>query len=167
MRRNFLYPLLFAVFFFSCDDGDLTIDNISFDGQTASSCSFQTDVSFLYKVQSNKALILMFDKTILKNEVQSIKGDIPAKFRLIYRTFSSTPSAEYFCNTPPPTTPVVQSQIEAKGGIVKIETKEVVQGTTKRYDHLITIEDLIMVNDKGEKLINSSFIFGTYSTKPQ
>jgi hypothetical protein cdiviTM7_00711 len=34
-----------------------------------------------------------------------------------------------------------------------------------RYDHLIRINDLVLINRQGNKVVDSNFIFGTYQTR--
>lgn len=159
--------ILFTLFS-ACDDGDLTIETINFTGTNATSCTNDVRATFLYKLQGNQALILDFGGEILTNSETIQEKELPTQAKLIYRTFSQAPSGAYFCTTPPMSTPRVTSEIEARGGKVRIETIAVTDPVlhTTKYNHKITISDLIIQNDKGEQLIDRNFIFGTYQTQP-
>ena len=101
----------------------------------------------------------MFAKNKLTNKVNTITGNIPTDFQLEYRSFTTSPSNTYFCSSPPSTTPAVTSQIQAQGGSVRIITQEIVDTVAKtiKYNHLITISDLVLVNDNNEGLRYKSF----------
>lgn len=150
----------------ACSDGDLTIEAISFDGTQVYSCTSDTTTNFLYKTQGNQAFILSFAKSKLTNNVDTIMGNIPTDFQLEYRSFTAPPSSTYFCSSPPGTTPEVTSQIQARGGLVRIITQKVVDtiAKTTKYNHIITVSDLVLVNDNNEGLVNPNLNFGIYQT---
>lgn len=166
MKRISVILMGTFLFLTGCKDGDLTIQSISFEDTQVHSCTNNITTDFLYKVQGNQALILMFNKGTLVQEEGTITGALPTNFRLLYRSFNNTPSANYFCTTPPSSTPLVLSEIEAKGGEVQIVTKKVIDTTTNvvKFNHLISIKNLVIQNSEGEKLIDSDFIFGSYQT---
>lgn len=169
MKRFFTYIFVgFFSIFFSCNDGDLTIETVSFTGQEAYSCTSDLTTDFVFKTQGKEAVILMFPRQILENVEQNLTGNIPQDFKFYYRSFDNSVSSSYFCSTPPLTSPKVISEISALGGKVNIETKKILdnQGNVLRYNHQITIKDLVIKNEKGEQLIDSNFIFGTYQTNP-
>lgn len=151
--------------FVSCSDGDLTIEPISFESTQVFSCLNDESITFLYKTKDKQALILSFDKGTIKNEVGTIMGDIPTQFKLFYRIFSEPVNNSYFCNTPPPSTPATLNEIQAKGGKVQIVTKEIKDSNNNiKYNHLITIKDLVIINEKGERIIESNTNFGIFQT---
>ena len=151
MRTYILFISLCLGLLIGCNDGDYTVERITFTGTEVYSCTRDTTTSFLYKTQRNEALILQFRANLLKNKVDSISG---------------APTASYFCTSPPQTTPKVTSEIQAQGGTVIITTRQVVDtvaGTVK-YNHLIRIRDLVLTNENGERLVDQNFNFGTYQT---
>ena len=121
-------------------------------------------------------LRLLFYSNIVKSKhlfliyLLIFSGTIPTNFKLYYRTFSDAVTTNYFCNTYPPATPNVTSQIEATGGTVTIVSRPIYNETTGallRYDHQISITDLVLVNQEGNKIVDSNFVFGTYKTNKQ
>lgn len=167
MKKQILYliaPIL--LIFCACNDGNLTIDSVSFNGTQLYSCVADTTTNFLYKTEGKQALLLTFDKNTLTNKADTITGIIPTNFKLLYRSFSETPTSSNFCSIPPPIVPSITSQIEAKGGTVQIITKAITDTITRttKYNHLITIKDLVILNDSGEKLIESNTNFGVFQT---
>jgi len=166
MRTYLLFISLCLGLLIGCNDGDYTVERITFTGTEAHSCIQDTTTTFLYKIQGSEALILQFRANLLKNKVDSISGNIGNGYTLLYRTFDSAPTATYFCTSPPQTTPKVTSEIQAQGGTVIITTREVrdtIAGTVK-YNHLIRIRDLVLTNENGERLVDQNFNFGTYQT---
>ncbi len=167
-RKIFLLGLIFSSFLIACNDGDLEVETISFDNSDVLSCTSDTTATFLFKYNSQQALILELPKGILTNSENSLTGTIANNYKLYYRTFSSAVSTSYFCGSYPPTSPSVTSQYEATGGTISIVTKPIYSETTQellRYDHLITISDLVILNSDGNKIVDSNFVFGTYQTK--
>ncbi|MDO5608164.1 MAG: hypothetical protein Q4G08_06895 [Capnocytophaga sp.] len=157
-----------ALLMYACNDGDLEVESISFDNTDVLSCTSDTTATFLFKYTSQQALILTLPSGALTQQEGTITGEIPTEYGLYYRDFNATVSTAYFCSDYPPSSPSVIVEIAATGGTISIETKAIYDentGTLLRYDHLITIADLVMVNSKGEKLVDSNFIFGTYQTR--
>lgn len=167
MKHFFRIALLCLGAFSGCSDGDLSIERITFSGEQVYACSGDISTHFLYKTQGKQALLLTFNAgTLTNNPNEEIIGQIPTQFKLYYRTLSDAPTQAYFCSFPPVSSPVVQNEIQAKGGTVQIVTKEIQEPDgSLRYDHLITIKDLQILNEQGERLIETEFIFGTYKTQ--
>ena len=100
MRTYILFISLCLGLLIGCNDGDYTVERITFTGTEAYSCTRDTTTSFLYKTQRNEALILQFRANLLKNKVDSISGSIGNGYTLLYRTFDGAPTASYFCTSP-------------------------------------------------------------------
>lgn len=164
--KKIIFGVLSLLGLSACNDGDLTIESISFEGTQLSSCVPSIATTFLYKTQSNQALILSFPSGTLTHQEGNVTGSIPTDYRLTYRAFSEVPNSANFCTLPPPSTPSITTEIEAKGGSVEITTKQITDPNTGeiKYNHLITIKDLVITNDKGEKLIESNVNFGVFQT---
>ncbi|MFJ1473700.1 hypothetical protein ACILE9_05490 [Capnocytophaga cynodegmi] len=169
MRRKVLFlSFIFTLCLIACNDGDLEVETISFDNSNVLSCTSDTTATFLFKYNSKQALVLELPKGVLKNEENNLSGIISNDYKLYYRTFSDAVNTSYFCGSYPPVSPSVISQFEATGGKISIVTKPILNETTQevlRYDHLITITDLVILNSEGNKLVDSNFVFGTYQTK--
>lgn len=168
IRKVFFLGFIFVLCIIACNDGDLEVETITFDNSNVSSCTSDTTATFLFKYNSKQALILELPKGILKNEENTVTGTVSQDYKLYYRTFNEAVNASYFCGNYPPVSPSVVSQFEATGGKISIVTKPILNETTQellRYDHLITITDLVILNSEGNKLVDSNFVFGTYQTK--
>lgn len=166
MIKKLCLAICVSAFFWACNDGDLEVETISLNNQDVLSCTSDTTATFLFKYDSKQALILNLPSGILVNSNNTTSGAIPGNYKLYYREFDGTISTSYFCGDYPPSSPSVIAQTAATGGTVSITTQAIFNssGTLLRYDHLITIKDLVLVNSKGEKIIDSNFIFGTYQT---
>lgn len=168
-RKILLLGLLIGFCLVACNDGDLEVETISFHNSDVLSCSSNdTAVSFLFKYSQKQALILKLPANVLENKEKTVSGTIPDSYKLYYRTFDQAPTTSYFCADFAPASPIVTTQIEATGGTVSITTKAIYDENTNallRYDHLIRINDLVLINRQGNKVVDSNFIFGTYQTK--
>ncbi len=172
MKPFFL--LSFFLVFLSCDDGDLQIESINFDNVSVQACETVTiDTDILFKIDSDEALVLTLEKGLLLNEEtapdEPRTSNIDESSKLIYRIFNSTVSKNYFCDAIPPVEPEVLEEIPAVNGIVSISTVAVIDESTQitTYEHTISISEMTMVNNKGERLTDLTDInFGTVTTTP-
>lgn len=167
MRRKIFFLGTIFTLLFACNDGDLEVETISFENSDLLSCTSDISAEFLFKYNGKQAMILELPSEVLKNEADTLVGTIPSSYKLFYRNFNETVSTAYFCSTYPPASPAVVSQFEATGGTVTIITKPIYSESTNellRYDHLISIKDLVILNSDGAKIVDSDFVFGTYQT---
>lgn len=158
----------------SCDDGDLTIENVDFQTVTAASCG-----ETIYKIRDNEAMYLKMptSQNAFINEatpegtprVRSIGGEIS----VTYRTYNGTVSSANICNTPSPVSPAATQEWTAVDGDIEITTTAVYStpdattGATKvvRYLHNIVFKNIVFQKPDGQQ-IYETFNFGEYSTTP-
>ncbi|MBC6997873.1 hypothetical protein [Cytophaga sp. FL35] len=170
MKKTMLSCLLLALF--SCDDGDLQIEQVDFDSVSISNCGEEedaTETTFFFKIDGDEALILDLEGGLLANETSetgTITSAIPSSSSLTYRLFSDDVSSDYFCSNIPPIEPMVMEENTATGGTLGIETKILSAArNVKNYGHQITITGLTLVNAQGESITDtSSFNYGTFTT---
>lgn len=166
MRKWLGIPLLFT--FLACNDGDLEISVIDFDSASVQYCDTQlsTSTTFMFKLNSEEALILELQSGLLKNEVttEDISSNIPGKSEVTYRTFDGSVSSDYFCSNIPPANPKVIEDILAENGQVIISTLRNETDTTL-FEHTISLQNLSLINGKGERITDlTSIDFGTITT---
>ncbi|MEL6916276.1 MAG: hypothetical protein AAFO99_00965 [Bacteroidota bacterium] len=158
MQKLLVFCLLALLF--SCDDGDLQIETIDFDGITVQACDspINTDTELFFKIDGDEALILELQSSLLQNATATgISSSIPGQSQLTYRFFSGTVSNTYFCSDVPPATPTVMDEIGAEGGTVNIGSSLTSTTTTvKTYTHEVDISDLTLVNSLNERLTDES-----------
>ncbi|UJH66875.1 hypothetical protein [Allomuricauda sp. SCSIO 65647] len=153
--KKFAFTLL-VVLLVSCSDGDLQIETIDFDDVAVSNCDNLTeDTQLLFKINDAEALILTLQSNVLKNGVLdgstvTTESSIPNQSKLVYRVFSDNVSSGYFCDDIPPVTPTVTEEVEAGDGLVTIETT--VNADSTAYNHTITLSEITLVNDQGERI---------------
>jgi len=167
--RKFCLSVLLIFPLFSCSDGDLQIENIDFNSVTAQSCNAPVANSgnVLFKINGTEALILELESGVLNNgkldETVTSTSAVPGKSKLIYRFFSEKVSANYFCDNVPPAKPTVVDEIEAKDGIVSIETRGNDDNTN--YVHTISLSGISFVRENGQRITNLTIDeFGEVST---
>jgi hypothetical protein len=161
---------LFTLFiiFNGCSDGDVKVQNISFENVTAYNCG-----DIVYKINGNDALMIIIPAAELafKNEVRTQTKNIGGNIRVVYRNYAGTPTANNFCVSPPTATPNVIEAWEAIGGTIEIKTTAIktdpdpnTQATRiNKYNHYIVFKNLIFQKPSGTQLYDS-FGFGNYLT---
>ena len=170
-RKILLFAFIIGLFAMACNDGDMEVESISFENSDVLSCrANDTAVDFLYKYNQKQALYLTITAGVLENKEKTVTGTIPNNYKLYYRTFSDVVSSSYFCNTIYPASPQITFNSEATGGTVTIATRPIYNentGALLRYDHQITISNLVLLKEDGNKLVESNLVFGTYQTNKQ
>lgn len=162
----------FLIVLLACDDGDIQIDRLDFESVNVMSCANVSDpieTTFFFKIDQDEALLLDLASGLLKYETSSpgtIASTIPSPSNLIYRLFSENVSQDYFCEAIPALEPAVVQENTATTGDVAIDTKvSAATKDNKTYSHAISITDLTLTNDLGERLTDSSTLFfGDFKT---
>lgn len=156
---------------YSCDDGDLKIASIDFDAAAINFCDspLTPETTLFFKLNDQEALILELQSGLLLAEetTEPISSAIPGQSEVTYRTFTDAISTSYFCSSIPPNGPDVILDVTAAAGEVLITTIRNETDTTM-YEHTISIQDLSLVADNGERITDLTTIeFGTISISDQ
>jgi PBP1b-binding outer membrane lipoprotein LpoB len=166
--------LVLALFLNSCDDGNLTLENIDFDDVSTQSC---TTNDIIYKLKDQEALLLEIPETAFVNE-PTVEGKPTlinidnATYRVVYRFYNGTIATNNICNTIPPATPIVTDQWTVTSGTIQIITTAVkaIDATTNSsritgYNHNINFSNITFERAGGDQKY-ATFPFGDYVTKP-
>lgn len=166
MKNTFFGTFLVALTLTGCNDGDLDIERVDFSESSIELCDNFEDTGLLFKIVDGEAMILQLEEDFLGNRAtpDSIESDIPGASALTYRYFDGTVSNDYFCSTVAPATPAVQQEIVATGGTIKALSTPKTDGTG--FNHGIVLLDAVLVNNAGERVIESEFNLGTFTTSP-
>ncbi|MGH1384772.1 hypothetical protein [Kordia sp.] len=166
--------LLFVVAFtfFSCDDGDLTLEEIDLTTNAdIDACSTASGVTLLFKINGAETLILDVPNDLIINEI-TVDEDTPRVSILdsesfcFYRSFETSITRTYFCDELPSDTPV-SLEYTAVAGTVEVITVESfgIDGTTlDGYTHTITLRDVVFTGTNGQDVRYSEFPYGTFDT---
>lgn len=163
---------LLAVFllFNSCDDGELTVDNVDFGDAIIQSCGTN---GILYKLNGNEVLILSIPQDL--NPYPEVVGEksypITGDTQVRYRIYNGTVATDNVCATIQPGTPQVIEEWIAVGGTivinttVKLTTPDPKTGATKisGYNHEITFVNIIYAKPDGSTIVFEESDFGDYS----
>jgi hypothetical protein len=171
MKR--VFSLAFIVLLLNgCDDGDLTLETIDFEDAPTQSCSTN---DIIYKLKESEALLLEIPKTTFINEptdpLSPIVIDIDnLKYRVIYRFYDGSVTADNICNTIPPAKPYITDQWTATSGKIEISTTTVtsagsIPGSTviTGYKHNIVFKNITFAKTNGTQ-VYETFVFGDYAT---
>ena len=72
-RKILLFAFIIGLFAIACNDGDLEVENISFENSDVLSCKANdTAVNFLFKYSQKQALILILPTRVLENKLQEL-----------------------------------------------------------------------------------------------
>ena len=157
----------------ACSDGDLQIENIDFDGGTVTSCPLQfnqTDIqrTLFFKIVEDEALILQLQSGLIASATASdtATSSLANQSTLTYRLFSENVTSSYFCSDIPPATPTILEETTASSGVLSlISLVDTVNFATKTYAHDISISDLTLLGNNGERITDGPGLdFGTYTT---
>jgi len=166
IMKKIIGLLTLAVLLNSCDDGDLTQENINFDEVAVQKC---TQNNLLFKLNENEALI--FEANAIPFPTQTVDQEfiISPTNRVIYRFYNNVVSTETICETIAPATPVVTDQWSASGGNIIIKTTAVKTTDDKDnsskisgYRHNITFKNITFMKSNGGTQVYETFIFGDY-----
>lgn len=165
------FGLLLLVFLMNgCDDGDVTVDTITFDEVDALTCNL-----LVYKITGNQAMIIKLpDVSAFVNESGSRTRTIGGDINVTYRAYSATATADAICASPPPIAPIATTEWLATAGIVEITTVPVytaadpVTGQQKisDYRHSIIFRNIKFAKPDGTDQSYSEYVFGNFFTKP-
>ncbi|BFP42626.1 hypothetical protein FGF1_34710 [Flavobacteriaceae bacterium GF1] len=171
MKKITVVLLLLSII--ACSDGDLQIENIDFDGGTVTFCPLQfnqTDIqrTLFFKIVEDEALILQLQSGLIASETASdtATSSLENQSTLTYRLFSENVANTYFCSDIPPATPTILEETTASSGVLSlISSVDTVTSSTKTYVHDISITDLTLLGNNGERITDQPGLdFGTYAT---
>lgn len=167
MKHSLL--LLFLMFLWGCNDGDLQIEMIDFDDVALQTCetTVTTETTVFFKISGDESLILKLQNGLLLNQESqdTLVSSIPGQSSLVYRIFNATVSKTYFCDPFPPAEPTVREEIEAVSGEVLVTTIRNATDTTL-YEHTIRLRDVTLISEQGERITDTSIDeFGSVTTK--
>jgi len=167
-----LFLVLFTCAFIlsSCDDGDLTVDNLDFEAASSQRCG-----NIIYKLTETEALIIEIpEETSFVNE-PTLPGvprlvEINATNRVVYRAYNGPVASANICATIQPATPVVTEEWNATSGTIEITTTAVKTQNTvliggekiSSYRHSIIFRNITFAKPNGVQ-VYESFVFGDYS----
>lgn len=160
----------FLLGFLACDDGELQIETLDFDDIAIDDCNDITanGANILFKIDGDESLILQLQNGILNNgnsttDTVITTSTIPGQSQLIYRFFSDNVSNAYFCDEIPPASPTVREEIEAESGVVMVKSIAINDSTA--FSHTITLDDITLINEAGERITNLTVTeFGEVTT---
>ena len=164
IRKLFLAVPLLSLFF-SCSDGDITIQNISFNEIGIESCTQSTATTLLFKINDTESLALQLPEGLLRNSVseQTLQSSIPNQTTLNYRIFSEGISASYYCSVLPEIGANVIKDAHATAGTVFINTSLSEDGNS--FKHEIQLSGVSFIDQDGKRITDVNLNdFGVFTT---
>jgi len=173
--KKFLGLLFLVCLLNGCDDGDATVDAITFNEVDAKSCNL-----LVYKVTENQAMIIKLPQNTNaflndptptgQPRVKSIGVDINVTFR----TYSGPITDDVICASPPPISPIATTEWIATAGTVEITTSAVYtdpdtetgQQKITRYRHAVVFKNIKFAKPDGTDQSYSDYNFGNFFTNP-
>ena len=164
--------LIFVLLLNGCDDGNLTLETISFEKATTQSCSTN---NIIFKLKEKEALLLELPENTFVNEptpsgTPTLINIDNKTHRVVYRFYNGNVSSDNICNTIPPATPFVTDQWTAESGTIQIITTPVKTTNTSDnstritgYNHNITFKNITFSRTGGNQ-VYETFPFGDYVT---
>lgn len=113
-----LFVFLFVIITLSCDDGNFDIPEFNFSNNTINDCGELV----LFKINENETLIIELNEDNTDNafftqvrDNDSFPLTESGVQTIIYRTFDAQPTAGYFCQNIPPTSPNIINEWNGSG----------------------------------------------------
>lgn len=173
--KKFLGILFAFLVLAGCDDGDATVDSISFDDSNVAVCN-----NLVFKITENRAMILNFDNVAQAFVKDATLEGSPRQFtvgsdvEVTYRVYSGALSSTVFCSSPPPIDPAAILEWPAESGKVEITTTLVPtepdpttgQIGISTYRHSVVLKDLRLKKPDGTTQVFTEYLLGTYQTNP-
>lgn len=156
----------------SCDDGNLTQEDIDFENFTTQSC---TTNNIIYKLNDKEALIIEIPATSFVNDPTTDNSPRTLNIsttsnRVVYRFYDGAVSRDNICETIQPATPIVVDQWTATSGTIEIlttaiKTTDAITNATKisGYNHSISLKNITFSIKNGEQTFRI-LAFGDYKT---
>ena len=138
--------------------------------ETIEKCTANTP-NLLYNYNSNEALTLNIDPSLLANEITPLNtpriGVLSDSNNVLkYRLYAGLLTAGYFCNSSIPTTPIVDQEWSAVAGIANtsgiIEVTTTTSGTG--YKHTIVLKKVTLKKGTNDFYLGDSFVYGEIVT---
>ncbi|MBC8754795.1 hypothetical protein H2O64_08945 [Kordia sp. YSTF-M3] len=171
--------LVLSFAFFSCDDGDLTLEEINLDtGTDIDACVVEAGVTLLFKINGAETLILEVPADLIVNTVTEatvVDGVVTPNPRTAtlnsqafcyYRSFDTTISNGYFCDEVPSDINITL-EYAALAGEVEVTTLEIIDDVTNLttgYKHTINLITVVFTGTNGQDVRDDLFEFGTIIT---
>lgn len=127
MKNVYFFGFVLLSLLASCDDGELIVTNFDFDSDTSLQfCSTETEtVIFALETDPNETIFFKFNDGDFTGSFEGTAIDTSFTYnvtdvnQIIYRSLSSSITADYFCNTIPPTQSNVKEEyVSTNGGTV-------------------------------------------------
>ena len=158
----------------SCDDGDLTIENIDFSTVSAARCN-----DIVYKLKDTEALFfevadhdaVFANDATLPNTPRVVQ--LNASNRIFYRAYNGEIASANICETVQPATPTVSEEWTFTGGTIEVTTTPVIIDNTElaggqliqRYRHNVVFRNVYKNTPDGTEFLET-YVFGDYFTMP-
>lgn len=173
--KKFLGILFLALLLNGCDDGDATVEQISFDESNIVSCPYNKNL--IFKITENRVMIvnLTSSETTFENNPGSRSVAIGSGAAVTYRVYSGALNSETLCNNPAPITPVAILEWPATRGTMEVTTTiipnepntETGQVTIKQYRHAVVLRNLELTKSDGTTQVLGDYPLGNYITTPE
>ena len=147
----------------SCNDGDFDVPSFEFS-ETVNSCGEY--ILYVKNSSSTELLAISLVKAQLGTTVGTKNYDISTTssattITATYRIVDAAIGSSYFCQSIPPTTPIVTKELIAEDGEVIIETTEVLtNNVVTSYKHNISFSNLLFF-DGTDRVYFETFTFGS------
>jgi hypothetical protein len=177
MKKILLF-LVLTFTFFSCDDGDLTLEVIDLTSTAdVDACIIEAGVTLLFKVNGAETLILEIPADLIINEITTteiiddIVTPVPRTEALnsgafcYYRSFDTTITSAYFCDELPSDINITL-EYTAVAGDVEVTTVEAFdeESNVTGYEHTINLSNVVFTGTNGQDVRDVLFGYGTVTT---
>lgn len=171
--KKFLTFLAMVIMVSSCDDGNLTVEDINFDDVALQRCN--DNPYLLYKIAGGESIILYLpQESAFVNEATT--PGIPRTFainttnRVVYRSYNGSVAAGNICDVIPPASPTVAEEWVAQTGNIDITTTVVISENPNLeggeritgYRHAVVLRNVDFLKPDGTSQFYTTFDMGSF-----
>lgn len=175
--KKILFALTLLITITSCDDGNVTIQQLNFTDVELKKCD---DKNLFYQIKDNNALLFFVDATVFNtifiNEETPINTPrtitvTPTLNKVIYRAYNGVVAATKFCGVISDSNPTETEEWTTVSGTAQIITTAVkvtsittgIEAITN-YNHNIIFKNLVLKRPDGIEVTYDSKFYGNYRT---
>lgn len=168
---------------FSCDDGDLTLEEIEIPSDAdVQACSTNAGVTLVFTISGAETVLLEIPDNLLINEAtpfedqmdeegNTISVPVPRTAAIgtaatsIYRSFNSSITSGYYCDQLPSDVGITL-EYNAISGEVQVTSTAITDENDNitQYQHDINIASAVFTGDNGQDIRYNLFVFGSFRT---
>lgn len=118
----------------------------------------------VYNYSGKESLVLNLDSSFFTSTVGAHKMPISATNTVTYKLFETALTADYFCTSPFPTTPVLAEEWNGIDGVIDVsgEIEVITTEVAPNFEYTIHLKKVTLKRGNAEFYLGDDYIYGTF-----